>query len=39
MIQAGCVAIINWLVDNTNIDVIDCYVCNDKRVTKGGILA
>lgn len=33
------VAIVNWLVDKTPIDLIDCYVCNDKRVTKGGILS
>ncbi|NCT92943.1 MAG: hypothetical protein GXC72_00840 [Chitinophagaceae bacterium] len=37
--KAEYIAIINWLVDNADIDLIDCYVCNDKRVTKGGIMA
>lgn len=29
---------INWLVENIDLNLIDCYICNDKRVTKGGIL-
>ena len=28
---------INWLVANLDLTLIDCYKCNDKRITKGGI--
>ena len=28
---------INWLVENINLNLIDCYICNDKRIVKGGI--
>ena len=30
---------INWLVENIDLNLIDCYICNDNRVKKGGILA
>lgn len=29
---------INWLIENLNLNLIDCYICNDKRINKGGIL-
>ncbi len=29
---------INWLVENIDTSLIDCYVCNDNRVIKSGIM-
>ena len=29
---------ITWMAQNINLDLIDCYICNDKRIRKGGIL-
>lgn len=27
-----------WLVENIDMDLIDCYICNDKKVRKSGLL-